>query len=122
MRLVFLKIISLIFITNIYADTLLVLDGRYSYCIRDNYYFNNDGSLHAKLSQNNIWYDVSNQYTLTSGYRYGNSKCRIQTYLRDMGMSYEHFNSLMGLMGVLFGFTYLFLIIYLVIEVAHKRI
>ena len=118
MRYIFLSI-SLASLLN--ASYLLDQSSSNHFCI-ENYYFQNNNLVYLKSIDQN-WYSSSSYYLITNGFDYNASsnKCDLIPILKDSGLTYDNYNYLMALLGLLTGFIFLFMASYLVIEIAYKR-
>ena len=87
----------------------MLLDKAYPVCIED--YYVKSGTLYYLLSYNNTWSSTTSDKLVKEihhGYKWDadNNMC-VPDPVTVLGMDYRDFNFLLGLIGVLFGFTVL---------------
>ena len=116
------KLLFFIFLLSSLLNASMLLDKSYPICIED--YYVKGGKLYYLKSSNNIWGSTSSD-KLVKEIHYGytwdanNKKC-IPDPVTVLGMDYKDFNFLLGLVGVLFGFTVLWFSIISFVNVGRR--
>ena len=98
----------------------MLLDKSYPVCIED--YYVQAGKLYYLKSSNNKWGSTSSDKLVKeihAGYKFEDGKC-IPDPVTVLGMDYKDFNFLLGLVGVLFGFTVLWFSIISFVNVGRR--
>ncbi|WP_457560556.1 hypothetical protein [Caminibacter sp.] len=112
--------VSLFFIFFTFASTSILYKNK-NICIEDYYYKN--GYFYYKKSSDGYWYKTwTSNNNLEYGYYYDsdNKICEYNQTLKELGVTYDNYNFLIGLVAVLAGFTFLFWSVFIFIDVAKK--
>ena len=116
------KIIILIVILtfNLSAEYLMTYNGS-NYCV-DTYSINDSNSnIDVIFSSNKTSYNLDVDVSdFLSGYKYISNTCNKIEILTYLGLSFENYNFLIALVALFSGFSTLFFMIYISIEVAKK--
>jgi hypothetical protein len=118
----YFKILLLIISFSSVSSASIYL-GQNDRCIED-YYLDN-GTFYYQRSDNSKWYSINNNNMINKihdGYVYDstNDICKPDKHLL-LGMDIKDYNFLLGLTGVLIGFTFLFFMVYTFINIAISR-
>lgn len=108
----------LLVVKTLSADYLVTIPGTptQSYCATDYYY--SGGDIYYRLSSSGV-YETASNAEIQSGFDY-NATCQKKSYLETSGLTFEDWNYLMALAGLLVGFTFLFWASFLVIKVGGR--
>ncbi len=116
------KFLFFLFLLSNLLQASMLLDKSYPVCIED--FYVKGGALYYLKSNGNTWASTTSD-KLVKEIHYGytwdatNKKC-VPDSVTVLGMNYEDFNFLLGLIGVLFGFTVLWFSIISFVNVGRR--
>ncbi len=116
------KIFLLFFLLSSLLKASMLLDKAYPVCIED--FYIKGGTLYYLKSSNNSWGSTTSDKLVKEihyGYTWDDAnKMCVPDPVTIFGMDYKDFNFLLGLIGVLFGFTVLWFSILSFVNLGRK--